>query len=111
MIGFLPYSLVSVVILIKRRQFEQVKAAVPVILGVLKSVSLEAYEEGTDTEDLFLNAFALADSIQAVCKKTRKIRKNSLLYWACLSCKSWSVFLRLNSKSCLSSAGSFLSPL
>ncbi|PHT74263.1 hypothetical protein T459_21540 [Capsicum annuum] len=78
MIGFLPYSLVSVVILIKRRQFEQVKAAVPVILGVLKSVSLEAYEEGTDTEDLFLNAFALADSIQAVCKKLDQKDKKKL---------------------------------
>jgi len=135
MIGFLPYTLVSVIILIKRRQFEQVKAAVPVILGVLKSMSLEADEEGKDTEDLFHKAIALADSIQAVCKllvcdipvfcilfswdypncsllhRNRKIRKNSVLCWACLSCKSGSVFLRLNAKSSLSSSGSCLRPL
>lgn len=61
--------MVSVIILIKRRQFEQVKAAVPVILGVLKSMSLETDEEGIDTEDLFHKAIVLADSIQVVCKK------------------------------------------
>lgn len=85
-------GLAKVIILIKRRQFEQVKAAVPVILGVLKSMSLETDEEGIDTEDLFHKAIALADSIQAVCKKNRKIRKNSVLCWACLSCKSWLLF-------------------
>lgn len=69
MIEFLLYSLVSVIILIKRRQFEQVKAAVPVILGVLKSMSVETDEEGKDTEDLFHKAISLADSIQAVCKE------------------------------------------
>ncbi|KAM3270188.1 aberrant root formation protein 4 isoform X1 [Capsicum chacoense] len=71
-------GLAKVIIRIKRRQFEQVKAAVPVILGVLKSVSLEAYEEGTDTEDLFLNAFGLADSIQSVCKKLDQKDKKKL---------------------------------
>lgn len=62
-------GLAKVIILIKRRQFEQVKAAVPVILGVLKSMSLETDEEGIDTEDLFHKAIVLADSIQVVCKK------------------------------------------
>ncbi|MCE3052259.1 hypothetical protein HAX54_052016 [Datura stramonium] len=59
----------DVIILIKRRHFEQVKAAVPVILGVLKSVSLGADEEDKGTEDLFHKAIAVADSIQAVCRK------------------------------------------
>ncbi|CAN4115634.1 unnamed protein product [Withania somnifera] len=62
-------GLAKVIILIKRRQFEQVKAAVPVILGVLKSASLEADEEGKDTVDLFHKAIALANSMQAVCNK------------------------------------------
>ncbi|XP_055820196.1 aberrant root formation protein 4 isoform X2 [Solanum dulcamara] len=68
-------GLAKVIILIKRRQFEQVKAAVPVILGVLKSMSLETDEEGKDTEDLFHKAIALADSIQAVCKKLKDKKK------------------------------------
>ncbi|XP_059305246.1 aberrant root formation protein 4 [Lycium ferocissimum] len=62
-------GLAKVIILIQRRQFEQVKAAIPVILGVLKSVSSEADEEDKDTEELFQKAIAVADSIQAVCKK------------------------------------------
>ncbi|XP_060208807.1 aberrant root formation protein 4 [Lycium barbarum] len=62
-------GLAKVIILIQRRQFEQVKAAIPVILGALKSVSLEADEEDKDTEELFQKAIAVADSIQAVCKK------------------------------------------
>ncbi|KAL3330045.1 hypothetical protein AABB24_034082 [Solanum stoloniferum] len=71
-------GLAKVIILIKRRQFEQVKAAVPVILGVLKSMSLEADEEGKDTEDLFHKAIALADSIQAVCKMLEQKDKKKL---------------------------------
>ncbi|XP_055820197.1 aberrant root formation protein 4 isoform X3 [Solanum dulcamara] len=71
-------GLTYVIILIKRRQFEQVKAAVPVILGVLKSMSLETDEEGKDTEDLFHKAIALADSIQAVCKKLEQKDKKKL---------------------------------
>ncbi|XP_006355169.1 aberrant root formation protein 4 isoform X1 [Solanum tuberosum] len=71
-------GLAKVIILIKRRQFEQVKVAVPVILGVLKSMSLEADEEGKDTEDLFHKAIALADSIQAVCKLLEQKDKKKL---------------------------------
>lgn len=71
-------GLAKVIILIKRRHFEQVKAAVPVILGVLKSVSLGAYEEDKGTEDLFHKAIALADSIQAACRKLEQKDKKKL---------------------------------
>ncbi|XP_015062332.1 aberrant root formation protein 4 [Solanum pennellii] len=71
-------GLAKVIILIKRRQFEQVKAAVPVILGVLKSMSLEADEEDKDTEDIFHKAIAIADSIQAVCEGLEQNDKRKL---------------------------------
>ncbi|KAJ8533506.1 hypothetical protein K7X08_006830 [Anisodus acutangulus] len=71
-------GLAKVIILIQRRQFEQVKAAIPVILGVLKSVSLEGDEEDKDTEDIFQKAIAVADSIQAVCKKLEQKDKTKL---------------------------------
>lgn len=73
--------MISVIILIQRRQFEQVKTVIPVILGVLKSVSLEADDEDKDTEELFHKAIVLAESIQAVCKKlVRDILVRTILF-------------------------------
>ncbi|XP_009595911.1 aberrant root formation protein 4 [Nicotiana tomentosiformis] len=71
-------GLTKVIILIQRRQFEQVKTVIPVILGVLKSVSLEADDEDKDTEELFHKAIVLAESIQAVCKKLEQKDKKKL---------------------------------
>lgn len=54
---------------------------IPVILGVLKSVSLEADDEDKDTEELFHKAIVLAESIQAVCKKlVRDILVRTILF-------------------------------
>lgn len=57
------------------------KTVIPVILGVLKSVSLEADVEDKDTEELFHKAIGLAESIQAVCKKlVRDILVRTILF-------------------------------
>lgn len=61
--------LVSVLIRIQRRQFEQVKAAVPVVLQVLNSMTLQTDDEDADARDLFSKAIDIADSVQAVCAK------------------------------------------
>ncbi|XP_047153808.1 aberrant root formation protein 4 isoform X1 [Vigna umbellata] len=64
-----PLSGISkVIISIKRRQFEQVKEAVPIILNVLKVVSLESEEE-EELEDVFDRAVEIANSICEVCNK------------------------------------------
>ncbi|XP_017428261.1 aberrant root formation protein 4 isoform X2 [Vigna angularis] len=64
-----PLSGISkVIISIKRRQFEQVKEAVPIILNVLKVVSLESEEE-EELEDVFDRAVGIANSICEVCNK------------------------------------------
>lgn len=54
---------------IQRRQFEQVKAAVPVIVNVLKAVSSELDDGDTDYEDLLTRSIDIAKSVQAVCLK------------------------------------------
>ena len=61
---FLPFS---VLISIQRRQFEQVKEAVPLILKVLKAVSLDSDEQ--ELEDVFVKAVEIAKSIYEVCDK------------------------------------------
>lgn len=57
----------SVFISIQRRQFEQVKVAVPIILNILKAVSLESEE--AELEDVFDTAVEIANSIYEVCNK------------------------------------------
>jgi len=60
----LPFS---VLLSIQRRQFEQVKVAVPIILNILKAVSLESEE--AELEDVFDTAVEIANSIYEVCNK------------------------------------------
>lgn len=62
-------GLAKVFLSIQRRQFEQVKEAVPVILNVLKAMSSELDEGDTDYEDLLNRSIDVANSIQAVCVK------------------------------------------
>lgn len=57
----------SVFVSIKRRQFEQVKEAVPIILNVLKAVSLES--DDAEPEGVFDRAVEIANSIYEVCNK------------------------------------------
>ncbi|CAL5358888.1 unnamed protein product [Camellia sinensis] len=62
-------GLAKVFLSIQRRQFEQVKEAVPVIINVLKAMSSELDEGDTDYEDLLNRSIDVANSIQAVCVK------------------------------------------
>lgn len=59
----------SVFLSIERRHFEQVKAAVPVILNVLKAMTSEIDDEDADVEDLFNKAIGIANSILTICVK------------------------------------------
>jgi hypothetical protein len=61
------YFAFSVLISIRRRQFKQVKEAVPMILNVLKAVCLESDEEELD--NVFDRAIEIANSIYEVCNK------------------------------------------
>ncbi|VVA23910.1 PREDICTED: aberrant [Prunus dulcis] len=53
----------------KRRHFEQVKVAVPIIVKVLKARSLELEDEDPEFKTLFDRAMSVANSIRAVCVK------------------------------------------
>ncbi|KAL2963465.1 hypothetical protein AAZX31_17G202600 [Glycine max] len=69
-----PLSGLSKVLLsIQRRQFEQVKVAVPIILNILKAVSLESEE--AELEDVFDTAVEIANSIYEVCNKLRDTKE------------------------------------
>lgn len=64
------YSIcVAVFLSIQRHHFKQVKVAVPVILNVMKTISLESDYADTELEDLFDRALGIANSIHAVCAK------------------------------------------
>lgn len=75
------YFAFSVFISIRRRQFEQVKEAVPVILNVLKAVSLESDEEELD--NVFDRAVEIANSIYEVCKKLVVCQFNTIYLFLC----------------------------
>lgn len=60
---------VTVFLSIQRHHFKQVKVAVPVILNVLKTISLESDYGDSELEDLFDRALGIANSIHAVCAK------------------------------------------
>ncbi|CAJ1972043.1 unnamed protein product [Sphenostylis stenocarpa] len=66
----------KVFISIQRHQFEQVKEAIPIILNVLKAVSLESEEE--ELEDVFDRAVGIANSINQVCSKLEGDAKEKL---------------------------------
>ncbi|XP_004498773.1 aberrant root formation protein 4 [Cicer arietinum] len=61
---------------IRRRQFEQVKEAVPMILNVVKAVSLESDE--AELDDVFDRAVEIANSINEVCNKLDNAAKEKL---------------------------------
>ncbi|XP_058203357.1 aberrant root formation protein 4 [Rhododendron vialii] len=71
-------GLSKVFVSIQRRQFEQVKAAVPVIVNVLKAVSSELDDGDTDYEDLLTRSIDIAKSVQAVCLKLEDEGKEKL---------------------------------
>lgn len=59
-------GLSKVLISIRRRQFQQVKETIPIILNVLKAVSLKSDEE---LDNVFDRAVEIANSIYEVCNK------------------------------------------
>jgi hypothetical protein len=62
----LLHGLSKVFILIQRRHYEQLKVAVPIVLNVLKDISLET---DVQVEDLFDKALGIASSIRDVSSK------------------------------------------
>ncbi|PON71289.1 Glomulin/ALF [Parasponia andersonii] len=62
-------GLSKVFISIQRRHFEQLKAVVPVVLKVLKVISLESDDDSTELTDLFEGALSIANSVHAICSK------------------------------------------
>nr|GLL37820.1 aberrant root formation protein 4 [Ipomoea trifida] len=73
-------GIAKVLIRIQRRQFEQVKAAVPVVLQVLNFMALQTDDEDADAFDLFSKAIDIADSVQAVCAKLMDNQKLHALF-------------------------------
>ncbi|CAK7353846.1 unnamed protein product [Dovyalis caffra] len=59
----------KVFLALQRRHFEQVKAAIPVILNVLKAVCSEFRARDTECLNLFIRALGVADSIREICAK------------------------------------------
>lgn len=72
---------VSVILAIQRRQYEQVKVAVPVVLNVLKAITSESDDEQENIEDLFSRAICIANSIQAVSSKLVSDRENLSIFY------------------------------
>ncbi|KAB2629234.1 aberrant root formation protein 4 [Pyrus ussuriensis x Pyrus communis] len=62
----------------RRRHFEQVKVAVPIIVKVLKAQSLELEDEDPEFKDLFDRALAIAHSIRSVCVKLEGVANEKL---------------------------------
>ncbi|KAL6012058.1 hypothetical protein ACLOJK_002533, partial [Asimina triloba] len=63
-------GLSKVILSIRRRQFEQIKVAVPVVLVSLKSLSGESdSEDKSSLRDLYNRAINIANSIQTICEK------------------------------------------
>ncbi|KAH9798922.1 Aberrant root formation protein 4 [Citrus sinensis] len=67
-------------ILCERRHFEQAKVAVPVILKVLKTVSLEEDDENRECQHLFDQAIGIADAIRQEGRMNEKLRALLGLY-------------------------------
>lgn len=63
---YLFFFLFSVFISVRRRHYEQLKVAVPIVLNVLKDMSLEP---NMQVEGLFDKALAIGVSIKAVASK------------------------------------------
>nr|AMK47960.1 putative aberrant root formation protein [Lupinus angustifolius] len=89
-------GLSKVFVLIKRRQFEQAKEAIPIILNVLTAVSLESEDE--ELEGVFERAVEIANSIYEVCNKLALVSV-SLSYQAS-SCHSLVLQLSQISSNC-----------
>lgn len=60
---------ITVLLMIKRHHFEQIKEVVPAIVRVWEKVSTESDEEDSDLEDLFRRAINIANSMQTVRQK------------------------------------------
>lgn len=67
-----------VLVSIRRRQFEQVKEAVPVIINVLKAISSESDDGDTDYEDLLNRSIDIAKAVQEICLKLVCDRRHKL---------------------------------
>ncbi|KAL5559714.1 hypothetical protein UlMin_035925 [Ulmus minor] len=68
-------GLSKVFLSIQRRQFEQLKVAVPVVLKVLKTICFEPNTEDTELKNVLDRALRIANSIHAVCTKLEESDK------------------------------------
>nr|XP_017253798.1 PREDICTED: aberrant root formation protein 4 isoform X2 [Daucus carota subsp. sativus] len=67
--AFIFSGIAKVFPFIKRRHFEHVKTAVPGVLNILSSISMETDHEDADVEDLFNKTVEIASSIHTICVK------------------------------------------
>ncbi|XLS61925.1 hypothetical protein HN51_016153 [Arachis hypogaea] len=73
------YFFFSVFTSIKRRHFEQVQVAVPIILNVLKAVALDSDDaDDAELESVFHRAVGIANSIYEVCNKLDGVSNGKL---------------------------------
>ncbi|KAL9809986.1 Aberrant root formation protein 4 [Arabidopsis thaliana] len=77
----LLHGLSKVFILIQRRHYEQLKVAVPIVLNVLKDISLET---DVQVEDLFDKALGIASSIRDVSSKLNNEEEAKVRCLLCL---------------------------
>ncbi|CAO2816903.1 unnamed protein product [Amaranthus hypochondriacus] len=54
---------------LKRRQVEQIKVALPILLKSVKAAVIDVDDRDIDSENLFEGAICIADSILEICKK------------------------------------------
>ncbi|KAH7841425.1 hypothetical protein Vadar_029718 [Vaccinium darrowii] len=71
-------GLSKVLVSIRRRQFEQVKEAVPVIINVLKAISSESDDGDTDYEEMLNRSIDIAKAVQEICLKLEDEVKEKL---------------------------------
>ncbi|XP_020103591.1 aberrant root formation protein 4 isoform X2 [Ananas comosus] len=73
------HGLAKVFVQIQRHHVEQVKAALPIILQVLRAISSDCHEEASDAINiLFEAAIRIGNSMQEMCKRVVEGKKDEL---------------------------------
>lgn len=64
-----PFCCFSVFLSIQRRQFEQIKVALPILLNAVKAASFDLDDGDIGFKDLFEGAISIGKSILGTCQK------------------------------------------
>lgn len=73
---------------IQRRQVEQIKVALPIVLNAVKAASFDLDDRDVGFKDLFEGAISIANSVLETCKKRVEQMDNFVAYLVCMFCKS-----------------------